>query len=697
MHNFLRQSTTFRAGVTFVQLEIMRAIFYFAISFWCCGLGGAVKSNADDRQFRMLTRQLRSIKGAKVCNLFVQDNINSRALDRLQVHLSRSFPTVSMKKFKLKSSKFTRVDFGSQKNFYQRKREQVGLSNYASGNAILIYVYQRKNTKQFTANVLRIYRTLAFSTSLPKLLLISLTDSKQKSYKSTFNFLMKNGRIVDVEILELSNKVKSLKKGLKSNLHTFVVHAYNPFTKQYSKRKLSKRISWFRSKVNNLHGYKLFTNYEKPKNLSYVINNKTLILQYDKRNHKSRLGVSLKTSMNFTYSYAKRLSDQDIFFRTVECDAYSKHIKLKPCVFYSIQIYAPVIYDTYCQVNLVQFILFLPLMLAISIFIRICSAAGKFNAYTWSTINVYKMLLGQSNSSGITFSKLESVLLCLIFFTGFFFSNELSEAATGILNPVTIERQFHRFSDLKDSNLTLYVTDHSARFRRDCGIVELEFLRANLTYRCVNRSGGVVEAVARVFSSTRAAMGLVEAPEVVPFLRDRYNFEGKEIVKKSHLSVYKAVWSYVVKDFNPYYEKMSEIYWRFVESGDHIWGGEKTTWTPHIDKHMFDSYLKRGETDPDEDSYETIDDSFVYVALSVLILGLLASIFALLIEILIGKHKKNQVESFEIELENSLILLSVEYTPYENEERSNDTYSLQDTTEGIYKQSYVVRNRRNTI
>lgn len=245
-------------------------------------------------------------------------------------------------------------------------------------------------------------------------------------------------------------------------------------------------------------------------------------------------------------------------------------MRLKPNSIHSSYVFALIIHDTHYNVELQQLILFIPSLVAAVTLVKICNRLGEFNLYTWSFVNIFKMFLGLENSSGAINSMLEAWLFILVSITGFFFSNEISEAATNLLNAERVELKFHRLSNLAASNLTLLVTLHPSKsFRVDNDAIEEERLKANVRFRRVYHGENITKSYRDLFSTRQCAMTFLKSPLVIPWVVDTFNFGGRPEVKITSLVVSKPVASLRIKAFSPYYERISELSWRFVETGDH--------------------------------------------------------------------------------------------------------------------------------
>lgn len=622
------------------------------------------KKSTDQLKFKMLGQQLSSLRGIKRFRVFTQDHVDSRIMKGLHVELSRTLPTMFIDWREFKSTNVTRT--ATKAKARKQKRQKQSSLSKVSGDEMLVYVVSTSRTRK-QLDAIRIYRSLAFPANLPKVLLISLTDQVMANYKSTFNYLLEQGNIVDVDILEIYRNGRNVKarkvprnksgknvKGTKaprsgskdgkngkarrrvskSSSSRYTVHMYNPFTRQYKKQKLTKNVRWFQEKVRNLHGYKVFTSDTKPATRSYALGKRIASIRREFAN--SRFGKLLKTSMNFTYGYKKVSREQDVIFKSVVCDASNKIATLKPCAFNTHFIYTPVIYDTFYQVDIGQFFVFFPLIFAINILLKLCSSVSEFSLHTWSWTYTFNMLLGRDNPSGITGKcVVESLLLCLLYVGGFFFSNEFSEAATGIVNPVRIERNFHSFQDLKDSNLTLYLMRKYSCHGEESEFVIDEIIRANVKYNLITEVNATVFRALSKMLHSKLAMSCQNGPETIPWLTDTFNLDGKTLAKKSYLNEYKVLLSYPVKSYSPFYERMSDLYWRFFEIGDHIYGEYKTYWRLIINQHLYDLYSEEADDEITEDFDET--RMLAYIFFGVSMVGSIAAILALLVEILISK------------------------------------------------------------
>lgn len=197
-------------------------------------------NNENRRTVKMLTDQLSKVKGVKTCNLYIDAKLKSTQItDMLQSQLAKSFPIVTIGKKNLRIDKFRMTHFTQL--IRSKNREQKGLMNCASGNAILIAIVSwQKKYPMFLSNVAKVYETLALQSSIPKVFLISVTNKKQ-NYKRVFKYFASLD-IIDVEILEISKTNRRLKRFLRAKKANFTVQKCNPFFKSYKKGKLRKKV-----------------------------------------------------------------------------------------------------------------------------------------------------------------------------------------------------------------------------------------------------------------------------------------------------------------------------------------------------------------------------------------------------------------------------------------------------------------------
>lgn len=658
-------------------------------------VGYSKNLSTDESKCDLLVRQLVDLKGIEKCCIFDDRKVKSRIIDSLKTKLTKLSPMVSLvNNGKLASNwkKFVKkISVSSVPKYWTKSREEQGILNTASGDTLLVFAYNpQKDQKSFEHNVRRAYYGLARYTCLPKLLLISMTNKAQVSYRRTFNFLTRTVRIVDVDILEISRVAKK-KKGKKSKIssHHFTVHQCNPFSRVYEKRKLAKTNKWFQSKLMNLHGYSIFI---KPLHFPddrVFLNNKSFVAATaNSWNENSKMGVTFRSLMNFTYKY--NYNYQDITFIEVYLDPYRRIATLKPSMFQTVDIYTPVIFDTSIEVKLLNFLMSFPLILVIALLLKLISRLSDFDSQTWSIVAVFKMLLGLDNPTGKTNSFLESALFILISIAGVFYSNEFSEAATSILNPIKLERHFGSFNDMKESNLTIHLYDNLVSYSKYCGRIENPIRTSKIKTKLQENS--IVDEIGEMLCSTKIAVSKAESPAFVPFFGAAIRVDGATLARKSGLIELKRVVALRVKSFSPYNERMSELYWRFHESGFH--NLDKKELINEIKKHVANQYYSKKSPNPTDD-FENGASGFSYVLFMILLVGSVSAIIALIVEILIFRCSSRVEpsiprEEFEVNFRvGTPIFISKDYL----EDATSDIESIDeddsDTTLGSFEEAGV--------
>lgn len=152
-------------------------IVLFIVIITSCHLNVCKRLHPVDLKLKMLANQLAQLKGVSKYNLFIERHtINWKIVDKLQGLLTK---TVSMVSFKRKSMKWVlneRKDFYAKSKYQGKSREQKGLLNYPSGNALLIYV--------FTTNVIRTDQELTATISFKFITNSHLVQIYQKCYSS---------------------------------------------------------------------------------------------------------------------------------------------------------------------------------------------------------------------------------------------------------------------------------------------------------------------------------------------------------------------------------------------------------------------------------------------------------------------------------------------------------------------------------
>lgn len=513
----------------------------------------------------------------------------------------------------------------------------------ASGNTLLVFAYDpQRGESIFISHLNVVYCSLARITSIPKILLVSVTNKAQVSYRKIFDFLLKPARIVDVDILEISSKVakKNKRKAPKSNDHHFTVHQYNPFSRIYRKSKLTRAMRWFEPKLMNLHGHKILTNPCLSEDSIFYLNGENVRFKLPTLYENSKLGVTFRSLMNFTYRNTSS-GNEDIRFSEVFLEPYRYDVAtLKPSLFAFLYVYTPVINDTSVEVNVLNFLIFFPLMLAIALLLKLTSKLSGFVPQTWSILAIFRMLLGLDNPTGRMSSILESAFFILISFTGIFYSNEFSEAATSILNPIKLERHFNSFPDVRASNLTICLHENLISYHRHYGRIEnlIRTAKVNITIQ----DDFIFYEVAKMLSSNGIAVSKPENPGFVPIFRGDIQADGVTLARKCGLTENKWIASLRVQQYSPYVERMSELYWRFYKSG--FYNLDEPKFIHKIEKHIIMQYHLRKSQRPADNNLENDADFFSYILLLILLIGSALAVIALAVEILIHKIVSRHAE-----------------------------------------------------
>lgn len=636
--------------------------------------------NPDDSKYEILVNRLANVKGIERCNVLLNRFVKSRVVaDELQTKLVKYLPTMSINHTtQLRWEKYQR------KKLYpisarEKSHVRPDILNCASRNSLLICFYQPSSQNHFYQSMKWFRDTMVQPASTPKVLIVAVTNKPLTSYKTPLHGFFQRYTTVDVEILEISKSVgKSKKKGnglKRQSSHGFSVHQYNPFTRIYKKQRLTKKVKLFQAKTMDLHGSKIKLFNATSFKSKQVLNSKTYSSTPEMFNHKSKFAMALKSLMNVTYIYDKAINADLMFFDGfLTKSVLLRAIVLKPHLLAIRHIYTPVIFDTQVQVHLTGFLLFFPLMLAAVLMLNLLSKFSQFNPRTWSPLAIFKMLLGQENPTGTTGSLLETLLFILISFTGIFFSNEFSNAVTGILNPIAIERHFNTFEDIRESNITMHLWSEPLNRTIDGHSFENPILKSQVkyhkTYLCNNNTRAtVINAVCEMFSSPNTSISFPASPISLRLFGSTIRIDGRTLIKRSGLSELKLVISYPVKLFSPYHERMSDIYWRFYESGFHN-TMNLTTHVVKLHKHIRNQYFLKNPQQDIHDSDE-LDINFCPIYCGILLLGSILAIFVLIVEILLAPSSSTIETRNRVSIEDDPNFIRFEAEFYELEETEN--------------------------
>lgn len=598
-------------------------------------------TSRDEIKCQMLVNQLTKLEGISKFNILIENSVKSAIVDELLVKLTRVIPCLPVKndqRFRNKTwVKYAKKNIRSTSKYYNKSRQQEGIVNHASGNSLFIYFCRSVDEKSLDI-AMWYYHCFTCISSVPKFLIVVKVDKVQVSYKKTMTYLLRRWRIIDVDIMEISKSGVNIKRRLrKRQIHNFMVHQYNPFSKSYMKRVLSKNVKWFQSKLMNLHRHKLFINKLHFERIISVANKKNFIWTSDRMSEKSKLGIHLRTSMNLTYVYAKEI-DQELKFLEVQMCGYYRIVSLKPILFHTHHIYTPVIFDKCMEINLQDFFIFFPPIIFLAFLLKLLTKFSEFNPQTWSMIATFQMLLGLGNPSGRITSALEASLFILMLFAGFFYSTLFSESATNILNPYVIERQFNSWSDMKDSNLTVCLIVRPTNRTLENIPMDNPILESKVKIYMLAHN--TLKQINNMFLVRDRAVSLRESPLSTSLFNSMIAMDGQVLARRSGLTELMMIVSLQSKQFSPYIERMSDLYWRFHETGFHNFMGFVEFLYHHNREQTIKCYTKM----PQRFNNNNLDDleaNFLVVVSFVLTIGCISSIFTLFIEVFIEKNINN--------------------------------------------------------
>lgn len=582
-----------------------------------------------------LIDQLSRVRGFKSCNLYVESKLKSnRVVDMLQLQLTKRFPIVSVGKKSSQLWKFKRTDFSQMIKW--KKREQKGLHCSASGNSILIAIVGWTGNKpKFMVNVREVFQTMALRSSVPKLLVISLTN-KERDYKKVFNYFT-SVKIIDVDILEISVSNRRLRAGrkvrgfLNSDSGNFTVHKCNPFKNSFKRQSLKGNVGWFEPKVENCYGtqLKLHPN-SKGRLESHIIwGGRNVTWQFF--GPDSAAAIHFMNSMNVTFVKARSVAEFDILLdmRNSTWDSLNDTF-LKSFEFERYEFYTPVIHDSQLSFNIDYLIFYFAAVLVTLLLLQMCCIFGHFDRRTWSSYEIVKMLFGFPNPR---YPKLvvESALFCLFSLGGICIANFVSEALTDTLVPVEEERLFNTFDDLRDSNVTLCLQFKPTTEHKQLGIThENAIVKSGVSFQVEKTSiPRYLELMGEIVNCKNMSVSCYANREFSMY-SPKIMIDGKLRARRSHLTECWVLWSYPMQNFSPYYERMSDLHWRFLECGFTNWKKIVTQYYLHRAEEVLHQSVWRNQQSQ-EDSGSNNDVTSLLL-LYFLFVGSIASIIALIAE-----------------------------------------------------------------
>lgn len=615
-----------------VKMKFVFPLLLTVILFHLAFLKNVKRNRNNKLLLTRLTKQLSKVKGFKTCNLYLDARLKSTQIgDMLQSELTKSFPIMTIGKSKrFQITKFKRRSIA--RLMRSKKREQRGLMNCASGNAILIAIVaweKISSTFSFSSKLTEVYRTLALKSSVPKVLVVSIT-SKKHDYRRLFKHLA-SSQIIDVDILEISKSNRKVKRFLKAGKVDFTVQKFNPFFKSYAKEKMGKNVTWFETKLRNLNGLKLL--YEEPSgsfcNRCRVWGRK--VVKWYSDGPKSYLSSHFRSSMNITFACA-RLSDKfHISLEINQLGRYALHYtSLKSFELEKLEIYTPMIYDRQSSVNIEYFMFYSMAVVLTLMLLQICCIIGSFDGRTWSPYEVVKMLFGFSNSRNPSKRLVESALFCLISLCGICIANFLSDVVTDMLVPIEEEHMFNTFVDLRDSNITLYLCYNPVAQNDEMGMYKNPIILSNVSYQVeANDDLGIVHFMGIMVNYRNMSVS-VPSNNRISIYNAKIVIDSKLLARRSDLAERLDLTSYEMKEYSPYYDRISDLYWRFSECGFSNVNKMVLTYYRYLTEQLLEeSVLINKEFKEDS---ESVDNSISDVLILILSIGVLVSLVALLVE-----------------------------------------------------------------
>lgn len=442
----------------------------------------------------------------------------------------------------------------------------------ATETALFVYALMpgnRRTVYECLENLLSImYEYHVGDRQVPKVLIIAIVETKTGGWKQMLRSFFRTNGFFDINVLEiLVSRQKS--KSNADMIHSHKMYHLNPFSKKFFSSPIKKGIKWFPDKLNNLHRYPCYTFTAKEATLWEGRETDT----YFRLNKIGRDDFikSLPKLLNVTL---KRMSIPapgrfNIFGKVSPLSKYFKtHIMptVKPLDQLIEVLFVPVIYDEEIKSDDNEVLLNVTTLLLLVVTVYLWTMA--FEASPWSPLSIFGMIVMQSNSQAPVTRSQCTLFICLIAI-GFFFGSELTEGLTSANIVMRKERKLENLDDLRLNNITAllnpvgvrYAEKHNKPFKRS-GVkldgrwrkfIHYDYFKKEVIGNLILHQNYSISTAFEEYSGVNFPRTLVDNNIV---LAKRSN-----IVSEWRTVSLRMIFS------NSYVNRVSDIYWRYVEAG----------------------------------------------------------------------------------------------------------------------------------
>lgn len=457
--------------------------------------------------------------------------------------------------------------------------------------------------------VVKIYRKTAIKSSLPKIIYTIISTTNHTDFKQAFNFFFKKF-IVDVIVLEVLMQERKC---------SFQVHQYNPLSKVYSKCNFPKTSIKFNEQLKNLHGQRFYLRKSKKyfrKILDHVKNVSTNFNTYEAKYPMVDVLLMMNATIIRTTEMRKCMQPNHLCAVEQPCQLWFNKLlnnALKPNKVMGWVVVVPTSYRHITLFNFQSLLIAAVIFLCNLIIWLYTRSALKYKKDAWSYFEIFRLINNLSSAAKITKSA-ELFLFCTLVISGLAVSDEVFTAISKLTLPRKELNSIDSAREVCNLNMTLF------SIRGWCIKSMRAVCEKNMTV--IKDPSYTLDQCCSDTETLRNIVCIAYEKRVAQVTS--YHRNGKIVEVNRNVTYFPftiTIHSSCTSNFNPYYNVMSDLSWRLLETfNDLVYRYHHSSITTRI-------------TPSDDNDYDYENSENIVFLVTLLIFGMTLSLFILTLEL----------------------------------------------------------------
>lgn len=462
------------------------------------------------------------------------------------------------------------------------KKKNLKIRHWISSSVPLIYLYASDHniaSKEIT-RIAKITFKQSSLNNVPKVLFMLITKKRVKSHKKLLKQLFDDNILnVDLLIIRVRSERKNLLRSLSNKNCNVILHQWNPFFDNHTLSRNVTNFSWFPNKVKNLNKWNMGVAISK-RHIKVIKSKSKQITKKEIRTMgrlQRNLLKAIMATMNVSVTLHYVEKDHKTLFAEVPSIQYAtdhsgltsridnkSFAMLKPLMFATERASAPFMTDSFTVFNGDIYKLIIACF-CIIVIIWVYALFAQFDLEVWSTMSIFGLLMGIGTPRDV--NKLaERIMLIFVLLAGVAFGEDIFMGMTSFNFPLESEIKIETLESMLSCNMTPLLSENSFHL--------LQLYEKNKTIRdLMEKKMKIVDIYSK--ECWDCFHNLITFKNYsCPVSQDTEDAVANSYGKQKPPILRICGWTYTLfpithrmKPYSPFIDRISNIYWRFVQGG----------------------------------------------------------------------------------------------------------------------------------